>query len=221
MYFLTKKITRGSGNFLDKAIQSFATLEKTLDLGSAVSPYQKWFPNRVSVDIDPKSGADIICDAHELPVESESFSMILCTEMLEHMYNPKKAVDEMYRVLKPGGTLLLTTRFVYGLHDIPHDYFRFTKYGLRELFKEFEIQAVYEETSNFETIAALLQRLVFQSRFKGGYILDKLLKVIVLILAKILATLNFLIKKQYGNIQKSISEVNILASGYIIICKKN
>ena len=213
MYFLTKKFTRGN---LSKLIEKYKTDEKVLDLGSAHSPYSHWFPNRVSVDIDRESGADIICDAHDLKVESGTFNFVLCTEMLEHMYNPQKAVDEIYRVLKPGGTVLLTTRFIYGLHEVPYDYFRFTKYGLKELFKKFEILELKEETTNFETLGALTQRLVFQSKFRGG----KFTKVVLLIFAKFLVTLNFLILKQYGNIKKSVEEQNILATGYIIVCKK-
>lgn len=211
--FLTKKITRSG---LDVLIQKYATQELTLDIGSAKSPYKHWFPNRISVDINPESGANIIADAHILPVADESYECALSTEMLEHMYDPKKAVDEMYRVLRPGGTLILTTRFVYGLHDIPHDFFRFTKYGLRKLFEKFEIIELKEETENFATIGALIQRLVFQSDFKGG----RFTKLLLLCIARVFTRCNGLIVRQYGDIQKSKPEKSILASGYIIVCRK-
>lgn len=211
--FLTRKITRGS---LNPLIAKYKTEKLVLDLGSAKSPYSHWFPNRKSVDINPDSGADIICDAHSLQIDSNSFDTVLCTEMLEHMYDPKKAVAEIERVLKPRGTVILTTRFVYGLHDVPHDYFRYTKYGLKELFKNFEILELKEETTNFETIGALLQRIVFQSELKGG----RFTKILLLLIAKSISILNFFIISQYGNIQKTEPEKNILATGYIIVCRK-
>ena len=75
------------------------------------------------------------------------------------------AIAEMKRVLKPGGKLLLTTRFVFPLHDVPNDYFRFTKYGLQHLLKDgWEIIELEDETSTKDTIAALLQRIGFRRR---------------------------------------------------------
>lgn len=217
MNFLLKKITRNS---LDPLIEKYKTNEKVLDLGSAKSPYSKWYPNRISVDISKESGADIIADAHNLPLPDNSENFILCTEMLEHMYDPKQAVTEMYRVLKPGGTVVLTTRFMYGIHDAPHDYFRFTKFGLKELFKNFEILELKEETTNFETIGALLQRLVFQSRFVGGSVGDKFFKILILLVAKFFTKLNSIISEQYGDIRKTHLQENIFASGYLIVCRK-
>lgn len=217
MKFLTSKITRGK---LNPLIEKHKTSERVLDLGSAHSPYSAWFPNRVSVDIDPESNADIIADAHNLPIEDGSENFVLCTEMLEHMYDPKKAVSEMYRVLKPGGKVVLTTRFMYGIHEAPYDYFRYTKYGLTELFKDFEILEIKEETTNFETIGALIQRIVFQSRFIGGGLGDKIIKILLLVVAKSFVLLNRLIVAQYADIRKSSKEDNIFATGYIIVARK-
>ena len=217
MKFLTSKITRGN---LDPLIEKYKTDERVLDLGSAKSPYSKWFPNRKSVDIDPESGADIIADAHHIPLPDNSESFILCTEMLEHMYDPKQAVAEMQRILKPGGKIILTTRFMYGIHEAPHDYFRYTKYGLKHLFSGFDILELKEETKNFETLGALSQRLVFQSKFSNLYILDKVIKFIFLVFAKILTMLNFIIKEQYGDIRKSVVEETIFATGYFLAATK-
>src|SRR4030095_5709220 len=98
-------------------------------------------------------------DAQALGLADAVFDVVLCTEVLEHLPEPQRALDEMFRVLKPSGTLLLTTRFLFPIHDAPHDYFRFTKYGLRYLLRRFEILEVREETDSVGTLAVLLQRL--------------------------------------------------------------
>jgi len=213
MTLIFKKIARKR---IEVMLKKYATNLQVLDLGSAKSPYSKWFPNRISVDIDERSGADIIADAQNVPLSSESQNFILCTEMLEHVKNPEKVVQEIYRLLKPGGVIVLTTRFVYGLHETPNDYFRYTKYGLKFLFKEFDIIDIKEDSVNFETIAVLVQRLVYQSDFFGG----KIVKLFFALFWTILPIFNFLIKKQYGSISKHYEEVNILSAGYLIEARK-
>lgn len=212
MFFL-KKIARSR---IELMLKKYATSQKVLDLGSAKSPYSKWFPNRVTLDADPKSGADIIADAQDIPLLNNSQDFILCTEMLEHVKSPEKVIQEIYRILKPGGTIVLTTRFVYGLHETPNDYFRFTRYGLVSLFKNFDLILIKEDSVNFETIAVLLQRLTYQSDFFGG----KVTKILFAIIWNFIPFLNFLIKKQYGNITKESFESNILSAGYLIEARK-
>ena len=130
---LTTKITRVH---LERFLQGQATPKRTLDIGASIGSYAAYFPNRVGVDIERAAGVDIVADAHALSFRDGSFEVVLATEVLEHLQEPQKAVDEMFRVLKPGGTLLLTTRFLFPLHDAPHDYFRYTRYGLEYLLRQ-------------------------------------------------------------------------------------
>lgn len=208
-----KKITR---SHLEPFLSKYATTEKVLDVGSGGSSYQRFFPNRLSVDIDPARKPDVVADAHSLPFKEGEFGFVLSTEMLEHVQDPKKVVSELMRVLRPGGTLVLTTRFVYPLHDAPHDYWRFTKYGLRELFKEWEVVQLVAETSAFSTIAALMQRISFQTRLR----LNKPTKLLVLLLAWIFNKLDFLVQAEYADIKKSAPEDHILTTGYYIVVRK-
>jgi len=116
--FLTSKITR---NNLGKFVSNNSSNGLTLDLGCGNVYYKKYFPNRIGFDIKSGPGIDVVGDAHHLPFENEKFDVILCTEVLEHLHSPEIAISEMERVLKKGGKLILTTRFIYPLHDIPHD----------------------------------------------------------------------------------------------------
>lgn len=213
--FLTDKITR---NQLDQFISLHANDKRTLDIGCANSPYSEFFPNRVGFDIQEGKGVDVVGDAHSLPFPDKSFEQIICTEVLEHLHTPQTAIDEMYRVLKPGGKVVLTTRFIFPLHDVPGDYFRFTKYGLRHLFRNWEIEDLREEVGTMETIGVLLQRLAFQVTLRGGAVS----KLILLIAAQVVLNLQFLVRKEYGMRSKIgvREEQHILSSGYYVVATR-
>jgi len=87
---------------------------------------------------------DFLADAHSLPVRSESVDTVLLLEVLEHLKEPDVALREAYRVLKPGGSLVLSVPFLYPLHDEPHDYIRLTIHGLRSKVNYFEGDIVDE-----------------------------------------------------------------------------
>ena len=98
--FLTKKISRG---LIDEFVSRHSSDKLTLDIGCCNSPYSKYFPNRTGLDTRDGDGVDVIGDAHKLPFENESFEIVLCTEVMEHLHSPHIAIAEMNRVLKQGG----------------------------------------------------------------------------------------------------------------------
>ncbi|MBN2094117.1 MAG: methyltransferase domain-containing protein [Candidatus Zambryskibacteria bacterium] len=209
-----QKITRRN---LEKFLKNHASDKRVLDIGSGGSGYDKFFPNRIAVDIDPNRKPDIVADAKKLPFRDEEFEMILCTEVLEHIDEPKVAINEMKRVLKKGGKLILTTRFIYPMHDIPHDYFRFTLFGMKKLFEDWEIIELKPETETFSAIGVLIQRIVFQTSLH----LNKISKLLLLFLAWIFNHANFLIIEEYGNIKKTIKiDGSIINTGYYLFAKK-
>jgi len=208
-----QKITRGK---LDEFIKKHATNLQVLDIGSSFSPYQEYFPNRVTMDINPKFGTDFVGDIHQMPFKDETFEMIICTEVLEHCYNPQLAVNELRRVLKTGGKLILTTRFVFPLHDSPNDYFRYTRYGIKQLFKEWGNIEPQAETEAFSAIGALMQRICFQTKLKW----NKPVKGILSVLSWIFSKLDFLIVQEYGNIEKSKEEKSIMTTGWYVVAIK-
>ncbi len=189
------------------------TEETVLELGCGQSKYSKYFPNRIAVDIVKRGGVDIVADSHHLPFISSRFSTVMTTEMLEHVHDPQRVVNEIERVLQPGGRLILTTRFLYPIHEAPFDYYRFTKYGLAHLFRNWSDVDIRADTSPFEGIGVMFQVMTYQSDFHGS----KLIAGLCLMTAQILRFFDRLIIRQYGNYNRSVAETQIITSGYYVV----
>ncbi len=214
--FVTKKITREKH---DLFLKKHSTGGKTLDIGCGNIPYVSYFPNSVTIDVSKLRKPAILADAHCLPFRNASFDVILCTEVLEHLKEPQWAIDEMERVLLDGGKLVLTTRFIFPLHDTPDDYYRFTKYGLRYLLRNWRRVEIEEETSTIGSIAVLLQRIGFQSNFRLPF-LDIFFHIIARFLLCLDSIIKFLIREEYGVFYEKIPEKGIMTSGYYVIAEK-
>ena len=118
----------------------FVNSGRILDVGCGNRIYEHIFPEAEYIGIDVEiSGRDdnqklpdIYFDGTNIPFEEGQFDFIVCTEVLEHCQNPKKLLNEMYRVLKSGGRALITVPFLWGEHEIPYDFRRYTSYGLKK-----------------------------------------------------------------------------------------
>jgi SAM-dependent methyltransferase len=73
-----------------------------------------------------------------LDLDDETFDVVLCTQVLEHVRRPHQALLEMARVLRPGGVLLMSTHGVYPFHPDPNDYWRWTQQGFEAMFEDVE-----------------------------------------------------------------------------------
>jgi SAM-dependent methyltransferase len=210
---LSAKLTRIT---LDRFVERHASTRRTLDIGAQNGPYAEHFPHRIALDVQRGTGVRIVGDAQQLGIRDASFDVVLCTEVLEHLPEPQRAVDEMFRVLVPGGQLLLTTRFLFPIHDAPHDYFRFTKYGLRHLLRRFEIVELEEETDAVGTLAVLLQRLGMQAQTLHR----TPFRAIWLLAAQAARPFSGLITQEYGDSRRLKPERGIMTSGYHVACRK-
>lgn len=93
-----------------------------------------------TLDIDPSSDCDYIADITKKngnTIAPETFDVIVCTEVLEHTYNPFAASSEMWRILKHDGSILLSVPFNFRIHGPLPDCWRITEYGLRSVFSQF------------------------------------------------------------------------------------
>ena len=75
----------------------------------------------------------------------EVFDIIICANVLEHVYDYKKAIHNIHKALKPNGTLLLISPFGYPIHDSPFDFFRFSRYALLNMLVDFREVRIEEK----------------------------------------------------------------------------
>jgi SAM-dependent methyltransferase len=139
---------------------------RVLDAGAGDSPYRELFSHCDYVASDwaasPHPGArqaDVIAPLDDLPLDEASFDAVLCTQVLEHVADPLAVLVELRRVLRPGGRLWLTVPLVGELHEEPHDYFRYTPYGLRSLAERaaLEVRDVEALGGYFTALAQLIR----------------------------------------------------------------
>ncbi len=97
----------------------------------------------IALEITPEASPALVGDAHHLPFAAMTMDGVLMVSVLEHLYDPIRAVDQVCRVLKPGGLFFSYAPFYHPYHGSPHDYFRFTLEGYRYLLRDFaEVQFV-------------------------------------------------------------------------------
>jgi len=112
---------------------------RTLDVGAGRLAWRNLLMQHVasyfSGDVTKEhADLDVVLDVtHGLPFADETFDTLFCCSVLEHAPEPWGALSEMYRVLVPGGIAIVSLPFLLHLHDEPHDYYRFTRYGIQHL----------------------------------------------------------------------------------------
>jgi SAM-dependent methyltransferase len=183
-------------NQLIPILKNIKTNDFILDIGSKKSPYRKYINSKYyySTDVDYSNDITFVSNIYNLPLKENSFDIILFTEVLEHLSEPGKAIENIYKVLKPNGKMVLTTRFCYPYHPDPKDFFRFTKDGLVYLTQRFSEVEIIGHGSSMQLLFYILSK-------------NKFFRVILLPVSYLIAKLS----------RKRESK---FAFGYIVIAKK-
>jgi len=111
-----------------------------LDVGAGKMPYKHLFQytRYIALENHAYPHVDIVADVTKgIPLKKRSVDSVVCFQVLEHINEPGKAIDAIYAVLKKGGVCLLTTHLAAPLHGLPHDYYRFTPFAFKHLFRKF------------------------------------------------------------------------------------
>lgn len=139
---------------------------KVLDIAPQVHEGAKeFFFNSMVNTLDIEPGADYqadICRNNSVLIPDDSFHIVVCTEVLEHVANPFAAAVEINRILKPGGRAFITTPFNFRIHGPLPDNWRFTIHGLRQLFSHMEILSIEEVATEGRDLMPIHYRLIAQ-----------------------------------------------------------
>lgn len=105
-----------------------------VNVGSGIS---RVHPDVINLDIFPFKNVDIVADAAVLPFKDNSVDMLISESTIEHTPNPEQVIQEMRRVVKPGGFVYISIPFLFPFHASPNDYTRLTHEGLKQRFTDF------------------------------------------------------------------------------------
>lgn len=192
-----------------------------LDLGCGEMPYREWMLQfcRSYTGIDwsstpHKLRADVVADLNRpIPLDAEIADTIVSISTLEHLNNPANLFSESYRMLRPGGVLILQVPFMWHVHEAPFDYFRFTQYGLRKL----------ADDANFSQIEIRIMSGVWTTiALKLNYQIRRLVRGpnAYRIVANLFAHCSYYILNILGDLGDKLWKSDGESIGYIVVARK-
>lgn len=154
-----------------------------LDAGAGPCPYKKMFSHceYEATDFkDPYKILDFTCTLDKIPKKNNSYDAVVCTEVLEHVEYPQKVMNELHRILKKGGKLILTCPQEWMVHQKPYNFYYFTNYGLESLLKNagFSSYEVKPQGGYFWFLADAIKFNSILEQYKNYRIPYLLLKII-------------------------------------------
>jgi SAM-dependent methyltransferase len=163
-FFLIRK-----GIEKDIALLSKKVDGKLLDFGCGSKPYQKYF-NHVSqyigLDIEQSGHThqneqiDVFYDGKVIPFSDSHFDAVFSSEVFEHVFNIDEVLQEVKRVLKPDGKLLLSCPFSWPEHEVPYDFARYSSYGIKSVIERNGFEII-EQKKTGHFLEVLFQYLIF------------------------------------------------------------
>jgi SAM-dependent methyltransferase len=158
---------------------------EVLDVGCGRKPYRAFIPatRYIGLEIDtPETRAshrlaDAYYDGRVFPFPDRSFDGVLCSQVFEHVFTPGEFLAEIYRVLRPGGCLVLTVPFVWDEHEQPHDFARYSSFGLRAVLEHagFEVEAMRKSTADSRALFQLWNAYLYKITLTRSLTVNRLI----------------------------------------------
>jgi SAM-dependent methyltransferase len=154
---------------------------RLLDLGCGYVPMYQAYKSRVeeitcvdwSNSRHPNPHLDMVADlTRPTQLLPSAFDVVVLSDVLEHLPNPSELLNEIARVLKPSGVLLMNVPFMYWLHEEPHDYYRYTEHGLRYLLTRagFKIESLVAVGGGLFVFADVVGKHLVKLPLAGGFL---------------------------------------------------
>lgn len=175
---------------------------KTLDIGCGTKPYAHLYQSNeyVGLEIDTPQNrankqADFYYDGNNFPFEDASFDSVVANEVFEHVFNPDNFLNEMFRVLKPEGMVLLTMPFVWDEHEQPYDFARYSSFGIKSLLERhgFEVVEQRKSMDDIRVIFQMLNTYIYKKTVTKNAFLNVLITLVFMAPFNIVGELLFMI----------------------------
>lgn len=161
-----------------------------LDVGCGQKPYQHLFATSkyVGMEVEQEGHSheqeqiDVFYDGRHFPFPAATFDSVITSQVLEHVFTPQEFLGEIYRVLNPGGKLLLTVPFVWDEHEQPYDYARYSSFGLKHLLQQsgFEVVEARKSTNDTRVIFQLINGYIYKKTVTRNHQLNLLSSVLLM-----------------------------------------
>jgi SAM-dependent methyltransferase len=162
---------------------------RVLDLGCGSVPlYEVYRPIATSIvcldwpgTLHERKHVDCFTDLNRgVPVADRSCDTALLSDVLEHVYDHRLVLEEIARVLKPDGVLVMNTPFLYRIHEAPHDYFRYTEFALRRMLETagFHVAELRPVGGILEVVGDLLGKVTARIPVIGGFVATQVQRTI-------------------------------------------
>lgn len=131
-----------------------------------------------TLDLMPGEGVDFAGDITHTEFENDRYDIILCSQVLEHVEDPRQVCKELFRILKPGGYVLITAPQSAYLHNLPYHFFHFTNIGMKMIVEEagFKIDKIEPQGGHFLNLALNLH---YTCRVLESFAVSPLKKIIL------------------------------------------
>lgn len=208
----------------DKFLEKYSKYYKArlVDLGCGEAPFKRYFLQYVDeyIGVDwtktlHNSKVDVISNLnYKIELEDNFADTIISLSVMEHLCEPQVFLNESYRILNKGGYMILQVPWQWWVHEAPHDYFRYTPYGLKYMFdKAGFVDIKIEAQTGFFTMW-LLKINYFTSRFVRG---PKPLRLLITVLLAPFWTVNQLLAPILDKLDRSWEAES---QGYYVVAKK-
>lgn len=219
--------------WIENIAKSIHPLSKIIDISSGNKPYAHLFShcqyfshefegNKDILDsfrgeTDKNNTYDYYGDILNLPIDDSEFDYVLCTEVLEHVYNPIDAIKELTRICKTGGKIIITTPFTSGLHQEPYHYYSgFSPHFYKKVAMDnaLEIEEIKSQ-GDFFKLMSWFTNLAMQFRLPNSD--EFIVNTVSHYMQSFYQTLSETYGDKVGNIVSTSKDFTI---GYMIVLKK-
>ena len=188
-YFARRNLYKGFENYSSKLSG------KLIDIGCGSKPYKKLFNNcnkyiglEIESDDQKNDDSDYTYDGKTFPFENESFDSAICSQVLEHIFEPTIFLNEINRILKKDSLIIMTVPFIWDEHEQPHDYARYTSFGLKYVLEKhnFEVLEQVKLCNDLSVIAQIINCHIYKKLYHKKNFFMKIISLPMFVLFNLL-----------------------------------